>query len=134
MPVTPRTVRLLAGGYVIRRLPAQEPVPAWALGAPGGFCSITRTADELSVICSVDALPDSPGTEAGWRCMRIDGAFGLDEPGVLASVVAPLAEATLSVFAVATHDTDYLLVRDAQKAAAVLREAGHEFVAEDDGT
>jgi uncharacterized protein len=65
----------------------------------------------------------------GWHCLRIDGAFTVDEPGVLASVVDPLAAAGLSVFAVATYDTDYVLVRGLDKAADVLTKAGHSLSA-----
>ena len=130
MSATPRILRLLAGRYAVRRLPANAPVPAWVWGGTGEFTSVTRTRDELSVICSVDCLPETAGTEPGWDCLRLEGAFGLDEPGVLASVVAPLAEAGMSVFAVATYDTDYLLVRNAARAAEALRRVGHEVRAD----
>ncbi len=57
--------------------------------------------------------------------MRIDGDFGLDEPGIMVSVANPLAEAGLSVFAIASYDTDHLLVRDLATACAELFAAGH---------
>jgi hypothetical protein len=121
----PRTLRPLTGEFVILRLDPRDPVPSWALTGRTEFTSITRTSDELSIICPVEMNPDPATGEPGWHCLRLEGPFGLDEPGILASVVAPLAEARLSVFAVASHDTDHLLVRDRAAAHERLVAAGH---------
>jgi hypothetical protein len=123
-----RTLRLLPGGYAICRFDPGAPVPDWALATPTEFTSITRTAGELSVICPQAALPDPALGDGGWRCLRVEGPFDLDEPGVLAGVVAPLAAGRMSVFAVATHDTDYLLVRDSEAAERLLSAAGHRVL------
>jgi hypothetical protein len=127
-----RALTVLPGQYALVRLPADGPVPGWALPKRAPFASVTRTADELSIICPEWTVPGAPDGEL-WRCLRIDGPFDLDEPGVLASAVAPLAAAGQSVFAVATHDTDYLLVRDAGAAARVLRAAGHRVAPASEG-
>jgi hypothetical protein len=119
------TLQRLPEEYAICRFDPREPVPAWVLGPPGDFTSVTRTRAELSVICAVDALPDPSLGDRGWHCLRIEGPFGLDEPGVVAAVVAPLAAGGLSVFAVASHDTDHLLVRDPDGAARLLSAVGH---------
>ncbi len=125
-----RTLRHLPGRYAMCRFGADEPVPSWALSGASTFTSVTRTADELSIICPEAAMPDPAQADPGWRCLRIEGPFGLDEPGVLASVVTPIADAGLSVFAVATYDTDYLLVTDPDGAAQALRAAGHVVIGE----
>jgi hypothetical protein len=115
-----RTLYRLPGRYAIHRLDPDAPFPHWAFALPGEFVSVTRTGEELSVICPLEALPDrGPGT-ANWYCLRVAGPVPTDEPGVLASVVQPLAEAGLSVFAVATYDTDHLLVTDIDRAVRAL--------------
>ena len=63
-----------------------------------------------------------------WRCLKLEGPFELDEPGVMVSMAEPLATAGLSVFAEATYDTDYLLVNDIEVAITTLRQLGHEVV------
>jgi hypothetical protein len=95
-----------------------------------GFLSITRTEDELSVVCPEEAVPEDARSEDGWRVLRLEGPFEFSEVGVLSSVVGPLAEADVSVFAVSTYDTDYVLVKAKQLEAAVsaLRARGHEIL------
>ena len=109
----------------ICRLDAGEEVPAWATGA--SFFSVTRTRDELSVVCPEDVVPEGISQERGWRAFRLEGTFDLSMVGVLASVVSPLAEAGASIFTVSTFDTDYVLVREEQLDLAVdtLRASGH---------
>ena len=101
------------------------PVPT-----PDGFYSATRTPDELSVVCRELSVPANARWEGGWRALQLEGPLEFSEVGVLASVTAPLAEAGVSVFAVSTFDTDYVLVKEGQlgTATTALREAGHEVV------
>jgi hypothetical protein len=119
------TLLPLPGTYAIARLAADAPVPDWAVG---GFVSVTRTADELSVVCPDEVVPAGVRCEAGWRAWRVAGTFDLTTAvGVLAGLTAPLAEDGVSVFAVSTFDTDYLLVKaeTADRAADAWRRAGH---------
>lgn len=110
------------------RLEADAPTPAWA--ARGGFSSITRTADELSVICAAEVIPPDVKAERGWRCLAVVGPLDFSLTGVLASIMAPLATAGVSILSVSTHDTDYVFVRAPTLRAAIehLRAAGHEIV------
>ncbi len=121
----PLTLRVLPGTYAVCRLSPGAPPPAWASAGP--FVSITRTADEISVVCPDGAAPEGARCERGWRCLRAEGTLDLALVGVLASLLAPLAAAGVSVFALSTFDTDYLLVREADlgRAAEALRAAGH---------
>jgi hypothetical protein len=115
----------LAGTFAVCRLDAGSPVPVWAVGE---FVSVTRTADELSVVCADESVPDGVRCERGWRAWRLADTFDLNTAtGVLASVTAPLADAAIGIFAISTFDTDYLLVKaeNAASAAEVLRQAGH---------
>ena len=123
---------VLPGTYAICRMPATAAVPPWAGRA---FTSVTRTADELSIVCEERRLPaDVDGVEfqleRGWVILKLHGPFPLDAIGVLASVARPLAEAAISLFAVSTFDTDYVLVKriHAKQAIAALTLAGHRLV------
>ena len=113
------------GTFAVCRLEADAPIPPWATA--GSFFSITRTADELSIVCHQEAVPEGVGGERGWRCLRVAGTMPFSVVGVLASLAAPLAEAGISVFAVSTFDTDYLLMKDKNLTAALdaLRRQGH---------
>lgn len=123
---TPRTLCVLPGQFAVCRLRPDELAPAWAY-RPAAFASITRTHDELSVICPEEFVPPSVTSDGGWRCLRLDGPFDLDEPGVLAAVVEPLADAGVSAFAVASYDTDHVLVDDLERALEALGHAGHRI-------
>lgn len=109
----------------IVRLGAGDPVPSWVAGAR--FASVTRTPDELSIVADDDAVPPEQPADRGWRVFRVEGAMPLALTGVLASIARPLADAAIPLFAIATHDTDYVLVPGARKDDAVraLAAAGH---------
>ena len=100
-------------------------MPAWAGGAR--FLTITRTASELSIACEEQMVPEEVHAERNRRLMQIEGTLAFTLTGVLASVAAPQAGAGISIFAVSTYDTDYLLVseEDLQEATQVLESAGH---------
>lgn len=111
--------------FAIVRLAADAPLPFWAID--GDFFSVTRTSDELSLVCRANQVPSSLTAERGWRTLKVQGPFALSEIGVLAALSAPLAQAKVSLFAISSFDTDYLLVRDTKLDAAIaaLRAAGH---------
>src|SRR5882757_10962834 len=116
---------LLLERFAISRLAADAPIPEWATEGP--FFSLTRTGDELSVVTELSRVPVGVQSQAGWRVLKVHGPFVLSEIGVLASLAAPLAEAKISLFAVSTFDTDYLLVASETRPAAIaaLERAGH---------
>ena len=118
---------VLPGSFAIVHLAAGAPFPRWAV--QGNFFSVTRTNDEVSVVCAADQVPKDVKAEAGWRVLKVQGPFALSEIGVLAALAAPLAEAKVSLFAISTFDTDYLLVSEKQLLAAIaaLRGAGHRI-------
>jgi putative acetyltransferase len=116
---------LLDGTFAVCRLDSASAIPPWATADE--LFSITLTGDELSIICRQDAVPEGILCERGWRCWRVAGTIPFSVVGVLASLTAPLAEAGISVFAISTFDTDYLLVKteDMAKAVEALRGQGH---------
>jgi hypothetical protein len=101
----------------------------------GAFFSVTRTPAELSVVCDVASVPSGVKGDGPWSALAVRGPLDLNITGVLAGLATPLAVAGISIFAVSTYDTDYVLVRhhDMDRAVRVLREAGHN-VSEDAGT
>ncbi len=121
----PLTLQLISGEFTVCRLPAAAPIPAWAGSTV--FSSITRTADELSIMCPAGQVPADVKHDAGWRLLKFAGPFDFGVVGILASVTAPLAAAAISSLAVATFDTDYLLVKADRLEAVVqaLTAAGH---------
>jgi hypothetical protein len=116
---------LLPERFAISRLAADAPVPDWA--THGSFFSVTRTGEELSVVTEISQVPVGVQSQPGWRVFKVHGPFILSEIGVLSALAAPLAEAKISLFAVSTFDTDYLLVaaETLSAAIAVLGRAGH---------
>jgi len=114
---------LMPGAYTVCRFPADEPVPSWVAGP---FTSVTRTGNELSIVCRAERVPAEIPGQDGWRCLVLDDTFDLSLVGVLHSVTQPLAAAGVAVFTIATYDTDYVLVRRVDEAVAALRAAGHE--------
>ena len=116
---------LLPERFAISRLAADSPIPAWAM--QGSFFSVTRTGDELSIVTESSRVPDRAQSHSSWRVLKVHGPFVLSEIGVLAALAAPLADAKISLFAVSTFDTDYLLVASETLSAAIaaLERAGH---------
>jgi hypothetical protein len=116
---------LLPGSFAIVRLAANAGLPAWATRS--AFFSVTRTDEELSIVCAAEHVPDGIAVQGGWRILKVQGPFALSEIGVLASLAAPIAGAKVSLFVISTFDTDYLLVSEEQleAAKAALKSAGH---------
>jgi hypothetical protein len=106
-------------------LPPDAVVPDWATA--GEFFSVTRTQDELSVICPEALVPAGVTARGDWACLKVEGPFDFTVTGVLASLAPPLAAAEVPCLTVATYETDYLLVKSADLPAAIaaLKEAEH---------
>jgi len=117
-------LQLLPQPLAISRLAASAPIPPWASGS---ILSITRTESELSIVSEASAVPGGVQSVAGWRALRVEGVLDFSTTGVLASLAQPLAAAGVSIFAISTYDTDYILVRetDISRAIEALSSAGH---------
>ena len=116
---TSRDLRLIGldGLFAVCGLPAGSPIPAWAL--TGSLVSVTRTPDELSIVCPQSNVPPGTQSEPGWRCFQVPGPLDFALIGILARLTAPLAAAGVPVFALSTFDTDYLLIRQSDAARAL---------------
>ena len=119
------SLSLLPDKYAVCQFHPDKHIPYWAL--LGNFVSLTRTPEELSIVCQQDNVPDDTEAERGWRCVQVQGAFDFSIAGVNASLAIPLANADISVLAIATYATDYLLVKEenVERALQVLEQAGH---------
>ena len=120
---------VLPHSFLIARLDPQATVPA-DVWSSQGFLSVSRTSDELSVVCSEDVVAPFDKADRGWRALKIHGPFEFDQVGILASLAQPLAAAGIGIFAVSTFDTDYILVKQENLSTALsaLQGAGHAVV------
>ncbi len=121
------TISILPDILAICRLDKDAGIPDWAVASP--FFSLTRSAEDLSVVCPQIQVPEGIQRDGGWRCLKVEGPLDLSATGVLASLTRPLAQEGISVFAISTYDTDYLLIKqkDLEKAVMVLAENGHQI-------
>lgn len=121
----PLHLAVLHETLAIAQLEPHAPMPAWAMS--GSLFSITRTADELSIVCAAALVPADIQAARDWRALKVAGPLDFALTGILAMLAVPLGEAGISIFALSTYDTDYVLVRapDLDRAVQVLRQAGH---------
>jgi uncharacterized protein len=119
-------LELLPDTLAVCRLASDAGVPSWAAGSQG-FVTISRTREELSITTTQANVPPGVRCERDYRALRVRGPLPLDLIGILAAIADPLAAAGLSIFAISTFDTDYVLVksRDLEAAVAALERAGH---------
>jgi hypothetical protein len=118
------TLSLLSDSYAVCRLPAGMPVTP---PEPGAFSLLVQAVEETTLVCPLHQAPPEAEIDGGWRCFRIMQSFDFGVPGILASVLEPLARAGIGIFATSTFSTDYVLVKeqDADRAMEALRAAGH---------
>jgi hypothetical protein len=116
------------GQLVVCRLAPDAPIPVWADGP--GFVTISRSEDELSIVCAPERVPDGIKVSDPWVRFQFQGPFAFSETGILAAVLTPLASARIGIFAISTFDTDHLLVAEPDRAATIasLRQSGHEVI------
>ena len=124
--------------YAVCRLAPDASLPQWALQNDSGkqqFVSLNWTPNEISVVCRESIVPDHVESETDWRCMRVAGKLDFSLVGILARITKCLADAHISVFAVSTFDTDYLLVKSSQwpQTLKTLSEAGCNVYPLEDG-
>ena len=125
---TSLNIHILPGLFAICRLPAEAPSPEWAQSDE--LLAFTRTRDEFSIVCAEEQIPANVTAERGWRTLKVAGPLDFSLVGVLASLVVPLADAGVSIFALSTYDTDYILVKesDLESSRQALEHAGHKVL------
>jgi hypothetical protein len=121
-------LQVIDGVFAVCRLSAEEAVPTWAM--QGSFWSVTKTSDELSIVVLQDRVPQAVRAERDWCMLKVAGPLDFALTGILSALTTPLAEAGVSIFAISTFDTDYLLVKEAklEQAKEVLVKQGFIFI------
>ncbi len=124
-------LELLSGNYAICQVKKEEPYSEWI--SKDAFSSVTETDQEKSIVCLDDSIPDHITKEQGWRLMRVMGVLDFSLIGILSSILEPLAEYKISVFAISTYNTDYIMVKEEtlNKAAEALKKKGHHIIGEE---
>lgn len=117
----------LRGSYAVARAASDAPVPPGVLDG-GGFRTVSRTADELSVVAPDGDVSGMEQIETGWTVFKLHGPFAFTETGIVAGLSAALAEREIGIFVISTFDTDYILVKDPDAATMAWRDQGHEVV------
>jgi hypothetical protein len=119
------TLTLLEQTFTLHRLEPDAEIPALALHSP--LLAITRTDDETSLVLPDSVEIESDKSDTGWACFKVEGPLEFSLVGILAGIASVLAEAQVSIFALSTFDTDYILVKQkrAQAAKEALRAAGY---------
>jgi hypothetical protein len=122
-------LRTLPDSYAVVRLQPGSDLPDWVDKGP--FRSVTRTEHEVSVVCRDHDVPEGESVDRGFTVLEVMGPLDFSLTGVIASLVAPLADAGVPIFLISTFESDYVLVRssDLGRAADVLEDAGHVFAA-----
>ncbi len=122
------TLCLLDGTYCVSRLAPDDPLPGWIQGH--SFASVTRTEEELSIVARQESIPAEVRCERDWRMLKVEGTLDFSLTGILAGISTVLAQAEISLFAVSTFDTDYLLVKADRLHMAIdsLRAAGYTLL------
>jgi catechol 2,3-dioxygenase-like lactoylglutathione lyase family enzyme len=115
------------GVLAVARLNSADAIPEWATRS--SFFSISRTSDELSIVCREADVPSDVKCERNWTAIKVRGPLDFSLTGILASLAEPLARAGVSIFAVSTFDTDYILIKSEkiEQAISLLIESGHAF-------
>jgi uncharacterized protein len=122
-------LEVLNDHLAICRTDRDRPLPSWAKAAAGEFISVTRTRDELSIIVSDPRAPSGAKCERDWRPIMVKGPLDFNQVGIIAGLSGTLADAGISIFALSTYDTDYIMVKqgDLDRALATLRDAGYSL-------
>lgn len=120
-------LEVLEGKFAVCRLDPSSEIPPWVLN--NNFFNITRTKDELSLVCLSKSVPTGTKCEADFSALKVQGPLDFSLTGILASILNPLAKEKISVFTISTFETDYVLVRstDLERAITTLRETGFEI-------
>jgi len=122
------TLSILPDRYGIYRFDPSFSVPERVYQS--SFFSITRTLDELSIVCNEIHIPKEHHCSSGWRCLQVKGPLDLSETGILSALSRSLAQAKIPIFALSTYETDYLLVKeqDLKRTVETLESNGHKII------
>lgn len=129
--MTKPTLTVLEGTFAIFKKAPEDTIPPEIFAED--FFSITKTLEELSIVCRENILNGNPSAEKGWKCLRAEGPLDFSLTGILSNILEPLATAGISIFALSTYNTDYILVKEEKLKDAVekLESKGYQVKAPD---
>lgn len=116
------TLSVLQATFVVCKFDSKANIPNWVSTTNSKFTSIIRTEEELSIVCDQSILPDQLDTVSivkDWRAIKVEGPLDFSLTGILSGLLQPLAEQKISIFALSTFDTDYILVKEKDLSQAV---------------
>ena len=127
IPIKKLSLSSIPERFAVCQLDHQAKIPDWVFA--GELFFISRTLDELSIICPEKSVPPNIQSMVGWRGLKIEGPFEFNEIGVLAAITAPLAQAHISLLTFSTFDTDYIFLQETQFEGSLiaLEAVGHEI-------
>lgn len=95
------------------------------------YCFVGKTDEENSLVCLTKDVPANVLVrDDGWKGFRIQGVLDFSLIGILAKISGILADSGISIFALSTYNTDYVLLKAEKydKAMAVLENAGYQIM------
>lgn len=124
------TLQLLSEKFSIHSLPVSSTIPAAVFQAPIFF--IAKTYEEISIVLPTETHIDSDDVESGWRALEVVGPLGFNLTGILSNISTILANEKISILAVSTFDTDYILVKErtVKRAVDALSANQHHVILE----
>lgn len=118
------TLSILRETFAICKFDRQASIPNWLSIKTNPFFSITKTEEELSIVCDQSIVPEQIENTGmllvkGWRAFKVEGPLDFSLTGILSTLLQPLAKQKISIFALSTYDTDYILVKEQDLIRAV---------------
>lgn len=122
------TLKLLKDKYSVLRLNKNDEIPKWIFNEE--FFSITRTEDELSIVCLQDKVKEYIKCERNWRILKIEGPLDFSLIGILSKISTLMANNNISIFAISTYDTDYILIKEEtiNRAIEILENSNYNII------
>ena len=120
-------LKILDNVFTIHRLSADTFIPPQIYKSE--FYSIVKTDDEVSIVCDSTIQLPAEETNTGWKCIKFIGPLDFSLTGILSGISTVMADSKISIFAVSTFNTDYILVETSKikKAKQALIESGYIF-------
>ena len=118
---------ILEETYIIHKLDQSTNLPEELIECE--FYSLSNSQEELSLVCPEQMLIQSENSSPNWKCLKVAGPLDLKLTGVLAGLTDTLAKAKISIFAISTFETDYVLIQKQvlETAKSALKSAGYKF-------
>ena len=111
------TLSLVPGNFAVCRLSPNSDIPQWAIQS--SFYSVTKTPEELSIVCAQEDVTEGVKSEQDWKMLQVEGPLDFSVTGIISSLACPLAEAEISIFALSTYDSDYIMVKQSSLKKAI---------------